>query len=156
MVTVDEYTPLLESLGKEGWFLLRLIEHHEVDLSIEEVSESPLEVDEMGKVRVTQRYEDIDIAVRSVGSQGAGAKEKREADVVLGPKCRAQARDDRPAPADVLALGQRDLELSGSWPARTEGALRHRPSEGALIYANVLSKQLQRAHVSIMSGSCVR
>jgi hypothetical protein len=34
--------------------------------------------------------------------------------------------------------------------------LRHRPSEGALIYANVLSKQLQRAHVSIMSGSCVR
>ena len=89
IVTVDEYASLVQNLREEEWLLYHLIQEDEVDLSTHKVSEPRSKVDQVREVRVAQNDEDVDIAVRSVCSPGAGAKQERKAHVTLGPECRS-------------------------------------------------------------------
>ncbi len=88
LIAVDEYAPLSQSMRQEGWFVLRFVKEDQVDVSTYEVSELGLEVDETLEAGVTHRDEDVDIALRCVGSKSGGSKEKREPDVVLGAERR--------------------------------------------------------------------
>jgi hypothetical protein len=83
VLTIDQHTPVAQDLGKEGRLGLSVFELDDVNRTTDDPRELRAEVHNTLEGRVAQIDEHIHIAPRCIYSRRRGAKQQREADVLL-------------------------------------------------------------------------
>jgi hypothetical protein len=154
---VDDDSSLIQDVGQQHRGLSSVLEQDKVDRSPDAPLEAPPKLGDLLQICGGMVDQQVDIGLRQIVAGGGGAKQNRQADVVLRAQRAPETAQKPPVLAQVTLLPIGQPQFSSPKSLTSQEALIRVAAERPLVAVERLGRLCKRvAHVSRSYRSCVQ